>query len=251
MIGVFPQIVFDSGSPNHYSVHAMNTRQNQSNSEKESQLTLELLKVIDQQDDISQRHLAQEMGVALGLANSYLKRCVKKGWIKITTAPANRYMYYLTPNGFAEKARLTAEFFSTSLALFRQSGDEYTNLFKQCEQKGFRKVVLVGLSDLTEIALMRAMHCDVEVLAIFQPGTQRSEFFNVPIIEELLEPDSFDCAVLTSMEQTTDLLQCVGELLEEHEIIVPEMLLNMKYRDTSSEEQQQSTDVSGQLSGTS
>jgi hypothetical protein len=49
---------------------------------------------------------------------------VKKGWIKITTAPANRYLYYLTPNGFAEKARLTADFFSTSLALFRQSGDE-------------------------------------------------------------------------------------------------------------------------------
>ena len=72
-------------------------------SEKEQQLTLELLQAIDSKDDISQRHLAQEMGVALGLANSYLKRCVKKGWIKMTTAPANRYLYYLTPMGFAEK----------------------------------------------------------------------------------------------------------------------------------------------------
>ena len=44
------------------------------------------------------------MGVALGLANSYLKRCIRKGFIKITEAPANRYLYYLTPQGFAEKA---------------------------------------------------------------------------------------------------------------------------------------------------
>jgi len=77
---------------------------------KEDRLTLNLLGAIEQQDDVSQRHLAEHMGVALGMANSYLKRCVKKGWIKVTTAPANRYLYYLTPTGFAEKARLTGEF---------------------------------------------------------------------------------------------------------------------------------------------
>lgn len=214
----------------------MNTHQNQSNSEKESQLTLELLKAIEQQDDISQRHLAREMGVALGLANSYLKRCVKKGLIKITTAPANRYLYYLTPNGFAEKARLTAEFFSTSLALFRQSGDEYTGVFKECEQRGFRKIVLVGLSDLTEIALMRAMHCDIEVLAIFQPAAQRADFFNVPVVDHLIEPAEFDCVVLTSMEQTTDLLECLASVVAADQIVVPEMLLNMQYRDAAAQE---------------
>lgn len=214
----------------------MNTHQNQSNSEKESQLTLELLKAIEQQDDISQRHLAREMGVALGLANSYLKRCVKKGLIKITTAPANRYLYYLTPNGFAEKARLTAEFFSTSLALFRQSGDEYTGVFKECEQRGFRKIVLVGLSDLTEIALMRAMHCDIEVLAIFQPAAQRADFFNVPVVDHLIEPAEFDCVVLTSMEQTTDLLECLASMVAADQIVVPEMLLNMQYRDAAAQE---------------
>jgi DNA-binding MarR family transcriptional regulator len=86
---------------------------------------LGLLQAIEQKDNISQRHLAQEMGVALGLANSSLKRCVKKGGIKITTAPANRYLYYLTPNGFAEKARLTADFF---LPLWRCSVNQGTSI---------------------------------------------------------------------------------------------------------------------------
>ena len=65
---------------------------------------LELLEAVGQKNDVSQRHLASHMGVALGLANSYLKRCIRKGFIKISEAPANRYLYYLTPTGFAEKA---------------------------------------------------------------------------------------------------------------------------------------------------
>ena len=127
----------------------MNTQSQNQQIDKERQLTLGLLQAIDEREDISQRHLAQEMGVALGLANSYLKRCVKKGWIKISTAPANRYLYYLTPIGFAEKARLTAEFFSTSLTMFRQAGAQYSDVYEYCLRKKWKRVVLIGLSDLT------------------------------------------------------------------------------------------------------
>ena len=72
--------------------------------EKEEKLTLDLLNAIDQQSDLSQRHLARQMGIALGLTNSYLKRCARKGLVKVSEAPANRYLYYLTPKGFAEKS---------------------------------------------------------------------------------------------------------------------------------------------------
>ncbi|MFL6646678.1 MAG: winged helix-turn-helix transcriptional regulator, partial [Sulfurifustaceae bacterium] len=87
----------------------MNRREN-----KDERRLLELLDVVGQKSDVSQRHLARHLGVALGLANSYLRRCVRKGWIKISTAPANRYLYYLTPKGFSEKSRLTAKYLSTS-----------------------------------------------------------------------------------------------------------------------------------------
>lgn len=223
---------FDYRRLSNYSVHAMNTHHIQSASEKESQLTLELLNAIDQNDDISQRHLAQQMGVALGLANSYLKRCVKKGLVKISTAPANRYLYYLTPSGFAEKARLTGEFFSTSLALFRQSGNEYSDIFKQCRKRGFGRVMLVGLSDLTEIALMRSMQSDVEVTAIYQSDAQVELFFGTPVINKLPKLTDSDCLVLTSMEQTADLIRSLENQVSNDKLLVPEMLLNMKYRNS-------------------
>ena len=72
------------------------------NKKKEDTVTLEILQVIDSKKDVTQRHLASRLDVALGLANSYLKRCVHKGLIKIQQAPANRYFYYLTPKGFSE-----------------------------------------------------------------------------------------------------------------------------------------------------
>jgi len=204
--------------------------------DKQSQLTLELLHAIEQKDDISQRHLAQEMGVALGLANSYLKRCVKKGWIKMTTAPANRYLYYVTPTGFAEKARLTASFFSTSLTLFRQSGNEYSDVFERCVNHGHARVLLGGLSDLTEIAIMRALQTKIEIVGIYQPNSQRNEFFGVPVCSKDIECDTFDVVVMSSMEQTREL---VGELelkFGEQCILVPNMLLDMNYRNPTANE---------------
>lgn len=223
-------ICFDSAQAYLYSVHAMNAQPQNNGHDKQSQLTLELLQAIDQKDDISQRDLAQGMGVALGLANSYLKRCVKKGWIKITTAPANRYFYYLTPNGFAEKARLTADFFTTSLTLFRQSGEVYSELFKQCELSSQKRILLVGVSDLTEIALMRATQAAVEIIAIYQPQSDKDHFFGIPIVDDLPAAATFDCAVLTSMEQTTDLLTQLEQTIDSDKIIVPSLLLNMSYR---------------------
>ena len=176
------------------------------------------------------------MGVALGLANSYLKRCVKKGWIKISTAPANRYMYYLTPTGFAEKARLTAEFFSTSLALFRQSGDEYTSIFEHCAQQQYSRIVLAGLSDLTEIALMRGLQSRANLVAVYQPGAGRSDFFDVPVVSVLPGIDQYDCVVLTSMEQTNELLSELEVTVSQDRLFVPEMLLTMKYRQAAEAE---------------
>lgn len=205
---------------------------------KESQLTLGLLQAIEEKDDISQRHLAQQMGVALGLANSYLKRCVKKGWIKMTTAPANRYLYYVTPNGFAEKARLTASFLTTSLALFKQSGDEYSELFEACSAAAEQRVILVGLSDLTEIALMRSLQSEVKVIGIYQPNSTRDEFFGVPVHSKLIEcgilTKDFDVLVMSSMEQTNELLVELEHVVGAAAIKVPELLMGMNYRNMPS-----------------
>ena len=73
----------------------------------QGQRDLLLLSEHDRDGGATQRTLAIELGLALGLTNLYLKRLARKGYINITTIPRNRIRYLLTPQGFMEKSRLT------------------------------------------------------------------------------------------------------------------------------------------------
>jgi DNA-binding MarR family transcriptional regulator len=53
-------------------------------------ILLNLLNSVERDGGQSQRRLASELGIALGLVNAYLRRCVKKGLVKATAAPARR-----------------------------------------------------------------------------------------------------------------------------------------------------------------
>mgnify|MGYP000247562055 FL=1 len=64
----------------------------------------------------SQRKISRQLGISAGLANSYIKRCLKKGWIELQAVPKKRYIYYLAPKGFIEKSKLTAEYLSSSFS---------------------------------------------------------------------------------------------------------------------------------------
>src|SRR6516164_798874 len=101
-------------------------------------IMLGLLDAVEQERVHSQRHLASELGIALGLANAYLKRCMKKGLGKVRQAAARRYAYYLTPQGFAEKSRLTVEYLSYSFGFFRQAKMDCSDLFRLAKARGVR-----------------------------------------------------------------------------------------------------------------
>ena len=81
-------------------------------------IMLELLEAVAVGGVRTQRHLAFDLGVAVGLVNLYLKRCVNKGLIKVSAVPTRRFAYYLTPQGFAEKSQLTVDYLSQSFFFF-------------------------------------------------------------------------------------------------------------------------------------
>ena len=130
---------------------------------------LGMLSAIERDSRVTQRTLADELQIALGLTNAYLKRCAKKGFVKIRQAPLNRYAYYLTPRGFAEKSRLTAEYLSSSLDFFRQARHDCVATFEACRARGWSRIVLFGGGDLAEIALLSAGEAEIEVTSIVDP----------------------------------------------------------------------------------
>src|SRR6201997_1397670 len=94
-----------------------------------ARIVLGLLESVERNGAQSQRKLASDLGIALGLVNAYLKRAVKKGLVKVGQAPARRYAYYLTPQGFSEKSRLTIEYLSSSFSLFRKAKEDFGRTF--------------------------------------------------------------------------------------------------------------------------
>ena len=115
---------------------------------EEARIILGLLESVERDSAQSQRRLAAEFGIAVGLVNAYLKRCVNKGLVKVRQAPARRYAYYLTPQGFAEKSRLTVEYLSYSFSFFRRARADCNAILKIARERGWTHVVIAGVSDL-------------------------------------------------------------------------------------------------------
>ena len=62
---------------------------------------LRVLELVEERDRITQRGVATELEIALGMANALIKRLVLKGYIKVKDAALIRYAkYYITPEGF-------------------------------------------------------------------------------------------------------------------------------------------------------
>ena len=87
--------------------------------EPSSELRYKLLKTLEQNPDVSQRDLARALGISLGKVNYCIKALIEKGLIKAANFKNSRqkaaYMYYLTPAGVEEKARVTVQFLRQKL----------------------------------------------------------------------------------------------------------------------------------------
>ena len=149
---------------------------------EKARIILGLLESVERDASKSQRNLADELGIALGLVNAYLKRCVKKGLIKMKEAPARRYAYYLTPRGFSEKSRLTVDYLSYSFSFFRRARAECCDVLAVAEARGWKHIALAGVSDLAEIATICALERGIEIVAVVDAHSKLSRFVSLPVL---------------------------------------------------------------------
>ena len=190
----------------------------------ERQLTLALLTAVHRNSAVSQRQIARDLGVALGLANAYIKRCIRKGYVKVTHAPANRYLYYLTPHGFSEKARLSAEYLGQSFHFFRTTRAQCEVALDRACAAGFSRVVLAGVSDLTEITALCATEKDLQLTAIIDATLTRRSVAGVPVVANLDQAGEVDAVIITALEDAQALFDSLVERLGPDRVIAPAML---------------------------
>lgn len=168
--------------------------------DNDGEITLGILNAVEDNSRLTQRSVAGELGIALGLANAYLKRCVRKGLVKVQQVPSNRYAYYLTPQGFAEKSRLTSEYLSSSFQFFRRARQQCEDLLQTCEAQGHKRLGLVGVSDLAEVLALAAMDSDVALAGVVDPTVSIDRFAGMPVTVDIAELAPVDALVITVLK---------------------------------------------------
>ena len=164
--------------------------------QQDMKVTLPLLQTIAEQSDLSQRSIAQKLGLALGLTNNYLKRCVKKGLIKIEQVPSNRYLYFLTPQGLSEKTRLTAQYLNHSFHYYREVKQESEQFFKQMLSAGYPRVALFGSGEITEIAQLVSKEMNVALVSVSDLTHCSGGTFDAVVIADTQAPQQiFDALI--------------------------------------------------------
>lgn len=192
--------------------------------EDNPEITLGVLSAVENNSAITQRAVSRDLGIALGLTNTYLKRCIKKGLIKIRHAPANRYAYYLTPRGFAEKTRLTGEYLSQGFQFFRLARFQLKTIFKNCQNKGWNNVAFHGLTDITEIAFLTISEFDIKAKGIVDNSSAMTEYTGVPILSKLEDLPPVDAIIITDLGDLQVAIDKVVKIFGSDRVLVPQIL---------------------------
>ena len=167
----------------------------------EARITLGLLDAVGTNSSVTQRLVAGELGIALGLANAYLKR-----------------------KGFAEKSRLAAEYLSVSFNFFRGAREQCSTILDQCQAKGWRRIALIGASDLTEIAALCAQDHAVEIVGIVDDQINRDSFAGLPVARRLKDLGAVSAVMICDMKAPQAAFDTLIAALPREQVLTPPLL---------------------------
>ena len=172
--------------------------------------TLTLFNTVERKPEINQRQLARELGVSLGLTNTYFQRVLKKGWIRAQQVKPRRWLYFLTPQGVLEKSRLSLSYLHRTLESFRElksKGDEHLRILAK---KGVRGIHLCGEVDLTEVLSYCFSGFEIELLSVIPENSLLVNCLQngKPAIPEL---KSDELILLASLEHRAPLAELLAQ----------------------------------------
>ena len=184
------------------NVHNLNGKNTEN---QDSYKSLLLLDEISKGESLSQRDLSKRLNIALGLVNSYLKNLVSKGYVTISQIPAKRYVYYLTPTGFAEKTRLTYHLLQDYTNIYRNARRDFRKLFDGLQKQGIEKVSFAGVDEVTEIAYLSLQEADIKLQGVYDDDRRGKVFFKAVVapFHDLTDTDGNVIILTTYLKRAT------------------------------------------------
>jgi DNA-binding MarR family transcriptional regulator len=186
----------------------------------EGHRNLQALEAIAEDAYLTQRSLANRLGIALGLTNLYLRRLVRKGYVKCVNVQSNRLRYLLTPKGITEKTRLTYEFMQYSVSLYAQVRQHLHAVLEPYAIENRRRVAVYGTGEAAELAYLSIAGLGLEMVAVFdrQPT---GRFLGRPVRDIADHRDvPFDLLLVATLERSQSIVDELVRLGIDHERLV-------------------------------
>ena len=104
----------------------------------QSDLEYQVLKIIEDNPNLTQRQIAKELGLSLGKTNYLIRALFDKGWVKLRNFRKSNnkigYLYLLTPSGIVNKTKLTEQFLQRKSQEYARLKEEIRILKKHLDQ---------------------------------------------------------------------------------------------------------------------
>ena len=123
---------------------------------------LDILNIVNDNPSVSQRKIAEQTGISLGQVNFLIKKCVRKGLIKIEGQTPKSIRYNLTPKGFLEKAEKTLQYVKISYAGVIRMTNRVKALGQQYSEEGCIIYLPGSRDEMMEICLLALNDTDVK-----------------------------------------------------------------------------------------
>ena len=168
----------------------MKTEKNKQSDKHEDDIyrELRLLEEVEATPELTQRHLAYKLGVALGVANLLLRTLARKGYIRANKVGWKRWVYAITPAGFKRKANLTISYVERFLDHYRRVRFLLQDQLQLLGLNVESRIAIFSTADLGELMILALKDMGVVEIDLFDGYT------NMDDQEELLSfnPSNYD-----------------------------------------------------------
>ena len=163
-----------------------------------------VLNLISHNSQISQRYIADALGIAVSMVNEYIDNLEKKKFIIRKYKNSKQVSYYLTDKGEYHLQSLDLGYLKDSQVIYNSAKEYLLSQLLKISNNGFRNVLLYGAGEVAEIVLSvidTEKKLQMNCLAIIDDDKEKhhKEIFNSQIIsKEMINSFDHDGIIISS-----------------------------------------------------
>lgn len=163
---------------------------------------MQLLSEVDRDPDITQRQLAQRVGIALGLTNVLLRNLVQKGYVRVGQASWKRRLYTLTPDGFFHRIRLMRLYIHRVLSDYQKIRRTLKEELEPLSLNAESRIAIYGTGEFAELVYLGLREIGIEEIDVFNSGkTENQRFLGIQVQDvATMEPAQYDQVMVALLE---------------------------------------------------